>query len=76
MLTALKYLIMFWSFFVLFSVLSDGGAPIRDMQNDAQTALDKTLTVFADKADSIKEQADKAKEKIKGLSILKKKQSE
>jgi hypothetical protein len=70
----LKYLILFWSLFVLFSVLSDGGTPIRNAENDAQTIVSKTLNAFADQADNIKDQADSAKDKIKSLTGPAKKQ--
>jgi hypothetical protein len=74
MTIVLKYLILFWSLFVLFSVLSDGGTPIRNAQDDAQTLLSRTFNAFADQADNIKDQADSAKEKIKSLTSSKKKQ--
>jgi hypothetical protein len=72
----LKYLILFWSIFVLFSVLSDGGAPIRDAEDNAQTMLSKTLNAFANQADNIKDQADTAKEKIKSITGMKKTQKQ
>lgn len=68
MTIVLKYLILFWSLFVLFAVLSNGGTPIRNAEDEAQTILSKTMNAFADQADNIKDQADSAKDKIKGLS--------
>jgi|WetSurMetagenome_2_1015567.scaffolds.fasta_scaffold00050_20 hypothetical protein len=66
----LKYLILFWSIFVLFSVISDGGAPIRNAEDNMQSILSKTLNAFANQADNIKDQADNAKDKIKDFKIL------
>lgn len=70
----LKYLVLMWSLFVLFSVLSDGGTPIRNAEDNAQTVLSRTLNAFADQADNIKGQADAAKEKIKSFTSSKKKE--
>jgi len=68
----LKYLVFFWSIFVLFSVLSDGGDPIRKAEDDATFLLSQTMSAFANKADNIKEQADNAKDKIKNFKLFKK----
>jgi hypothetical protein len=68
----LKYLILIWSLFVLYSVVSDGGAPIRQAESDAQTILSSTMNAFANQADKIRDQADTAKEKIKNLKLIKK----
>jgi hypothetical protein len=64
----LKVLIAVWIAFAFIAVANDGGYKIRAIETGAQQVVSKTISIVADKADSIKEQADSAKEKVKRLA--------
>lgn len=64
----LKVMIAAWILFAFIAVANDGGYKIRGMEAGAQQVMSKTINIVADKADSIKEQADAAKEKVKRIA--------
>lgn len=64
----LKIMIAAWIVFAFIAVANDGGYKIRSMEAGAQQVVSKTINIVADKADSIKEQADAAKEKVKRIA--------
>ena len=64
----LKLLIAVWIVFAFIAVANDGGYKIRAMESGAQQVVSKTINIVADKADSIKEQADSAKDKVKRIA--------
>ncbi len=68
MFKMLKLFIAAWIIFAFVAVVNDGGSKLRAMDRDAQRVVSKTINIAADKADSLKEQADAAKEKVKSLS--------
>ena len=72
MLKILKFLIAAWIIFAFVAVANNGGYKIRAMEGDTHKAVSKTINIVADKADSLKEQADTAKEKIKNIAGAKK----
>ncbi len=65
---ALKLLVTAWILFAFAAVANNGGYKIRAMEADTHKVVSKTINVVADKADSLKEQADAAKEKVKNLT--------
>lgn len=67
MFKMLKLFIAAWIIFAFVAVLNDGGNKLRAMDGDAQKVVSKTINIAADKADSLKEQADAAKEKVKTI---------
>lgn len=67
-MTILKMLIAAWIIFAFVAVANDGGYKIRAMEASTQEVVSKTINIVADKADSLKEQADAAKEKVKRLA--------
>jgi hypothetical protein len=64
----LKVLIACWIIFAFIAVANDGGYKIRAIEAGAQQVVSKTISIVADKADSIKEQADSAKDKVKRIA--------
>ncbi|HMK57149.1 MAG TPA: hypothetical protein VK448_10975 [Dissulfurispiraceae bacterium] len=64
----LKVMIAAWIMFAFIAVANDGGYKIRAMEANTQRVVSKTISIVADKADSIKEQADSAKEKVKRIA--------
>ena len=67
----LKLLIAVWIAFAFIAVANDGGYKIRSIESGAQQVVSKTINIVADKADSIKEQADSAKDKVKRIAGVK-----
>ncbi|HTZ16861.1 MAG TPA: hypothetical protein VMB78_00320 [Dissulfurispiraceae bacterium] len=72
MLRLLKLMIIAWILFAFAAVANNGGYKIRSMEEDTHRVISKTINIVADKADSLKEQADAAKEKVKNLAGAKK----
>ena len=72
MFKVLKLVIAAWIIFAFIAVANDGGHKIRAMEGDTQRVVSKTINIVADKADSFKEQADSAKDKVKHITGTKK----
>jgi hypothetical protein len=72
MMRALKLIIAAWILFAFAAVANNGGYKIRAMEDGTHKAVSKTINIVADKADSLKEQADTAKEKVKNITGAKK----
>ncbi len=72
MVRALKLAMIAWILFAFAAVANNGGYKIRAMESDTHKVVSKTINVMADKADSLKEQADVAKEKVKNITGVKK----
>jgi hypothetical protein len=72
MLKILKFFIAAWIIFAFVAVANNGGYKIRAIEGDAHKAVSKTISIVADKADNLKEQADTTKEKVKNITGVKK----
>jgi hypothetical protein len=72
MLKILKLIIAAWIIFAFIAVANNGGYKIRAMEDGTHKAVSKTINVVADKADSLKEQADTAKDTVKNITRGKK----
>jgi hypothetical protein len=72
MFKILKLVIAAWIIFAFIAVSTNGGYKIRAMEGDTQKVVSKTINIVADKADSLKEQADSAKDKVKRITGTKK----
>jgi len=68
----LKLMITAWILFAFAAVVNNGGYKIRAIEEDTHRVVSKTINAIADKADSLKEQADAAKEKVRSLAGVKK----
>jgi hypothetical protein len=68
MLKMLKLLIAAWIIFAFIAVANNGGYKIRAMEGDTHKVVSKTINIVANKADSLKEQADSAKDGFKRLT--------
>jgi hypothetical protein len=72
MFKILKLVIAAWIIFAFIAVANNGGHKIRAMEGNTQKVVSKTINIVADKADSLKEQADTAKDKVKRITGTKK----
>ncbi len=72
MFKILKLVIAAWIIFAFIAVSTNGGYKIRAMEGHTQKVVSKTINIVADKADSLKEQADSAKDKVKRITGTKK----
>ena len=72
MFKVLKLFIAAWIIFAFAAVANNGGYKIRAIEGDTHRVVSKTINIVADKADSLKEQADTAKEKVKNIAGVKK----